>query len=102
MHGAFQVGETTILISDGRNTGAPKFDGFALSIIAKTESEADKIFGSPALTEAWWRAIVAHPIAYLQHRAALMANFLFNQNLRIDTVKAGLNYSFGSPILARY
>jgi outer membrane immunogenic protein len=30
------------------------------------------------------------------------APFLFNQNLRIDTVKAGLNYSFGSPILARY
>ncbi len=30
------------------------------------------------------------------------APFLFNQNLRIDTVKAGVNYSFGSPILARY
>jgi outer membrane immunogenic protein len=26
----------------------------------------------------------------------------FNQNLRIDTVKAGLNYSFGYPIVARY
>jgi hypothetical protein len=55
-----------------------------LFVMAKLE--ADKIFGSPALTEAWWRAIVAHPIAYLEHRAALMANFLFNQNLIMWTV----------------
>ncbi len=48
--------------------------------------EADKVFGSPALTEAWWRAIVAHPIAYLQHRTGLMANFLFSQNLIMWTV----------------
>jgi outer membrane immunogenic protein len=26
----------------------------------------------------------------------------FNQNLRIDTVKAGVNYAFGSPVIARY
>jgi hypothetical protein len=55
-----------------------------LFVMAKLE--ADKIFGSPALTEAWWRAIVARPIAYLQHRTALMANFLFDQNLIMWTV----------------
>jgi hypothetical protein len=48
--------------------------------------EADKIFGSPALVEAWWRAILAHPLAYLEHRVALMANFLVNQNLTMWTV----------------
>jgi outer membrane immunogenic protein len=30
------------------------------------------------------------------------APFLFNQNLRVETVKAGLNYAWGSPIVARY
>jgi outer membrane immunogenic protein len=29
-------------------------------------------------------------------------SFLFNQTLRVDTVKAGLNYSWGSPLIARY
>jgi len=27
----------------------------------------DKIFASPALTEAWARALLRHPIAYLEH-----------------------------------
>jgi PhnB protein len=46
MHAQFQVGETTIMTSDGRNTGRPKFDGFALSIAAKDEAEADKMFAA--------------------------------------------------------
>lgn len=46
MHAQFQVGETTIMTSDGRNGGAPKFEGFALTIAAKTEAEADKLFGA--------------------------------------------------------
>ena len=37
---------TGVMISDGRNTGNPKFEGFALSIDAKTEAEADKLFGA--------------------------------------------------------
>jgi outer membrane immunogenic protein len=28
--------------------------------------------------------------------------FLFNQTLRVETVKAGLNYTWGSPVVARY
>jgi PhnB protein len=48
MHGAFQVGETTILISDGRNTGQLKFDGFALTIEAKDEADANKMFSALA------------------------------------------------------
>jgi hypothetical protein len=38
--------------------------------------EAEKIFGTPALAEAWQRAVTRHPVAYLQHRASFMWNFL--------------------------
>ena len=44
MHAQVQIGDTTMLTSDGRNTGHPKFDGFALTIAAKDEVEADKTF----------------------------------------------------------
>ena len=46
MHAQFEAGDTTIMASDGRNSGAPKFDGFALTIVANTEAEADKLFGA--------------------------------------------------------
>jgi PhnB protein len=46
MHSQFQVGDATIMASDGRNSGQPKFDGFALTIAAKDEAEAEKIFGA--------------------------------------------------------
>ena len=48
MHAQFQVGDTTIMSSDGRNTGKPKFEGFALSISAKDEADADKKFSALA------------------------------------------------------
>jgi hypothetical protein len=38
--------------------------------------EGDKIFGTPALADAWQRAVTHHPVAYLQHRASFMWNFL--------------------------
>jgi len=41
MHSYMTIGETGVMISDGRNTGNPKFDGFALSIATKTEAEAE-------------------------------------------------------------
>lgn len=44
MHGTIRVGDTTMMVSDGRNTGAPKFDGFALSLDAKTDAEAQTLF----------------------------------------------------------
>lgn len=52
-------------------------------VMAKLETE--KVFGSSALAEAWLRAIAAHPLAYLEHRAAVMANFLAHQNLTMWT-----------------
>jgi PhnB protein len=44
MHAAFKVGDTEILISDGRNQGSPKFDGFSLTIQCKDAAETEKYF----------------------------------------------------------
>jgi hypothetical protein len=38
--------------------------------------EREKIFSSPALTDAWQHAILSHPAAYLEHRATFMWTFL--------------------------
>ena len=48
--------------------------------------EREKLFASPALTDAWKHAIVSHPVAYLQHRAAFMWNFLAGANLTMWTL----------------
>ena len=48
MHAQFQIGETIIMGSDGRATGNPKFEGFALALSVKTEAEADKAFNALA------------------------------------------------------
>lgn len=44
MHAEIQVGESVVLLSDGRCGGRPKFDGCALSLIVPNEGEADKAF----------------------------------------------------------
>jgi len=48
MHAQVQIGDTTVLMSDGRCSGNTNFQGFALTITANTEAEADKIFGALA------------------------------------------------------
>jgi hypothetical protein len=48
--------------------------------------EGEKLFGTPALTQAWLRAIVAHPLAYLEHRIAVTVNFLANRTLTMWTI----------------
>ena len=48
MHTQFQIGDTTIMASDGRNGGKPNFHGIALSISVNNEAEADKVFGGLA------------------------------------------------------
>jgi hypothetical protein len=47
--------------------------------------EGEKIFGSPALVDAWRRAVVQHPVAYLQHRLTFMATFLTGANRTLWT-----------------
>ena len=48
MHAAIKIGDATVLMSDGRNSGKPNFQGFSLTIYAKDEAEADKLFGALA------------------------------------------------------
>ncbi len=46
MHAQVQIGDTTVLMSDGRCTGKMNFQGFALTISAQSEAEADKLFAA--------------------------------------------------------
>jgi PhnB protein len=46
MHSTIRIGDTMVLASDGRNTGNPSFQGFALTISVKDEAEADKLFAA--------------------------------------------------------
>jgi PhnB protein len=44
MHATLQIGQTTVLASDGHCKGSPKFEGFALSLIVKTPADVDQAF----------------------------------------------------------
>jgi PhnB protein len=46
MHASFRVGDTEILASDGECAGKPKFQGFSLTLTAKDEPEAERLFGA--------------------------------------------------------
>lgn len=46
MHAAFKIGDTAVMASDGRAQGKPKFEGIVLSITAKNEAEADRLFAA--------------------------------------------------------
>lgn len=44
MHSTVQIGDTTIMASDGHCHGKPAFEGFSLSIDAASDAEAKRIF----------------------------------------------------------
>jgi PhnB protein len=46
MHASIRIGETTVLASDGRCTGQPTFQGFALSLTVANDAEADRLFAT--------------------------------------------------------
>jgi PhnB protein len=46
MHGSIRIGETTVLVSDGRCQGQPSFQGFALSLTVADEDQADRLFAA--------------------------------------------------------
>ena len=46
MHAAFKVGDTQILASDGHCNGKPSFQGFALTLNAANDAEAEKLFSA--------------------------------------------------------
>lgn len=46
MHANVTIGETQIMVSDGMNSGKPEFKGFALSVEAPNEVEAERMFNA--------------------------------------------------------
>ena len=46
MHAAFRVGDTQVLASDGQCAGKPSFQGFGLTLNAKDDAEAEKLFAA--------------------------------------------------------
>jgi PhnB protein len=48
MHACLRIGETAVMASDGSCQGKPSFAGFALSLTAANEAEADRLFAALA------------------------------------------------------
>jgi PhnB protein len=48
LHASFQIGDTELFASDGMSSGAPKFEGFALSLSVPTAAAAEKTFNALA------------------------------------------------------
>ena len=46
MHMSLRIGESTILASDGRCTGQPNFQGFALALHPASVAEAERLFAA--------------------------------------------------------
>jgi PhnB protein len=48
MHASLRIGDTNVMASDSRCTGQPRFEGFALTLTAANEAEADRLFAALA------------------------------------------------------
>ncbi len=48
MHASFKIGKTVLMASDGMCGGAPKFEGFSLSLAVSNEAEAERAFAALA------------------------------------------------------
>jgi PhnB protein len=48
MHANLRIGGASVMASDGRCTGRPSFQGFALSLAVPTEADADRMFAALA------------------------------------------------------
>ena len=48
MHASLRIGDTTVMASDGRCQGRPSFQGFALSLTARDDAEAERLFAALA------------------------------------------------------
>ena len=44
MHASLRINGASIMASDDRAQGKPKFEGFALSISSKDEADAERVF----------------------------------------------------------
>jgi PhnB protein len=48
MHASLKIGQSTVLMSDGRCSGKPAFSGLSLSLILRTAAEAQRAFAALA------------------------------------------------------
>jgi PhnB protein len=46
MHASLRIGDTTVLVSDGRCSGKLDFQGFALSLTVANDAEAERLFNA--------------------------------------------------------
>ncbi|HTW95958.1 MAG TPA: VOC family protein [Tepidisphaeraceae bacterium] len=46
MHASLKIGDSTLLISDGRCQGPAKFSGFSLPVLVQTDADAKKYFAA--------------------------------------------------------
>lgn len=44
MHAALRIGDTTVMVSDGRCGGEAKLQGFSLTITAQDDAEVERLF----------------------------------------------------------
>lgn len=65
-------------------------------VMQRLERKDDVIFGTPRLVEAWRRALLAHPLAYLEHRATFMWTFLAGANLTLPLYDSPATASFAT------
>jgi PhnB protein len=48
MHARLRIGDTVVMVSDGRCSGTPKFEGTALALTVATDAEAEQRFSALA------------------------------------------------------
>ncbi len=53
-------------------------------VMQRLENPDDVIFGTPRLAEAWLRAVAAHPLSYVRHRATFFWTFLAGSNPTLE------------------
>jgi hypothetical protein len=54
-------------------------------VMARLEQPGDIVFGTPRLSEAWQRAVLAHPLAWLRHRLTYWWTFMTgDRNLVVE------------------
>jgi PhnB protein len=46
MHASLRIGDTTVLVSDGRCSGQLSFQGFALSLTVPDDAKAERLFAA--------------------------------------------------------
>ncbi|HTU89936.1 MAG TPA: VOC family protein [Gemmataceae bacterium] len=46
MHGTIRIGDSTVMVSDGRCGGEMNFKGFSLSLTVRNDAEAERLFAA--------------------------------------------------------